>query len=95
MKLVWTAPAIADRSVIYDYIDKENPRAAAELDEGFMGSAERLRSYPEIGRPGRVPGTRELVVHKRYILVYELVGETVFVHAVVHTSRQWPPLSDG
>lgn len=95
MKLVWTAPAIADRSVIYDYIDKENPRAAAELDEGFMGSPERLRSYPEIGRPGRVPGTRELVVHKRYILVYELVGETVFVHAVVHTSRQWPPLSDG
>ncbi|MHB0888579.1 type II toxin-antitoxin system RelE/ParE family toxin [Acidithiobacillus sp.] len=53
MRLVWTEPAIADRLAIYDYMEAESLRAAAEIDELFMGAAERLRAYPEIGRPGR------------------------------------------
>jgi plasmid stabilization system protein ParE len=60
MKLVWTNSALEDRRTIYDYIDAENPRAAAELDELFKQAADRLCIYPKMGRPGRVPGTREL-----------------------------------
>lgn len=93
MKLVWTAQAVEDRGTIYDYIDAENPRAAAELDEQFMLTASRLLTHPEIGRPGRIPGTRELIAHQRYFLLYEIAGDTVSVLAVVHTSRRWPPTS--
>lgn len=93
MRLAWTEPAIADRIAIYDYIETENPRAAADLDDEFMRAADRLRSHPEIGRPGRIAGTRELVAHRRYFLVYEIAGDTVFILAVRHASRQWPPLA--
>lgn len=93
MKLIWTSQAVEDRRAIYDYIDTENPRAAAELDEQFMLAADRLRAYPEMGRLGRVSGTRELVAHQRYFLLYEVVDDAVYVLAVVHTSRQWPPIS--
>lgn len=44
-----------------------------------------------MGKPGRIMGTRELVVHRHYFLVYELHTDTVYILAVVHTSRQWPP----
>jgi toxin ParE1/3/4 len=93
LKLVWTASAFADRLAIYDYIEAENPRAAVALDERFAQAADRLREHPEMGRPGRIPGTRELVVHRRYLVVSELAGDTVYILAVVHTARQWPPVT--
>ena len=91
MRLVWTAPALADRIAIYDYIDADSPWAAAELDEQFAAAAEHLLRHPEMGRAGRLPGTRELIVHPHYVLVYRLDGDTVQVLALVHTARQWPP----
>lgn len=93
MKLVWTAPAIGDRRAIYDYVDAENPRAAAELDEQFERAANLLRTHPEMGRPGRIAGTRELIVRRRYFLLYEISDNMVAILAVVHTSRLWPPVS--
>ena len=92
MKIVWTDTAIFDRRAIYDYVDAENPRAAADLDEQFTLVIDRLRTYPEMGRPGRVPGTRELIAHRHYFLVYEVVDDVVSVLAVVHPSRRWPPI---
>ncbi len=52
-------------------------------------AATRLAEYPFMGRSGKIPGTRELLPHESYRLVYEIVGETVL--ALVHTSRRWPP----
>jgi addiction module RelE/StbE family toxin len=92
VNLIWAEPAIADRIAIYDYIESDNPRAAAALDERFLRAAERLRHQPEMGRLGRIPNTREWVAHRRYILVYELDGDLIRILAVVHTSRQWPPI---
>ncbi len=46
------------------------------------------------GRAGKISGTRELVPHESYRLVYEIEGETVWVLALVHTARQWPPIGD-
>lgn len=93
MKLAWTAPAIADRIEIYDYIEAENPSAAVKMDGRFVEAAERLRRHPEMGRPGRIPGTRELIAHRHYLLVYQLAGDTVLILAIVHTARQWPPVT--
>ena len=93
MKLSWTPEAIADRDAIFDYIEADNPAAAAALDELFSEKAERLTEHPKLGRPGRVEGTRELVVHENYILVYDIVGDLTRILRVLHAARQWPSIS--
>lgn len=91
MELFWTPEATQDRDEIYDYIEADNPAAALALDELFAEKAGRLLDHPGLGRPGRVAGTRELVVHRNYILVYEVAGDQVRVLRVLHAARQWPP----
>lgn len=91
MKLRWTPEAIHDRDSIYDYIQTDNPSAALALDEKFSELARHLVVHPRIGRPGRVEGTRELVVHQSYILIYDTSKDVIRVLRVLHTSRQWPP----
>lgn len=93
MKLSWTPEAIADRDAIFDYIEADNPAAAAALDELFSEKAERLTDHPKLGRPGRVEGTRELVVHENYILVYDIVGDLTRILRVLHAARQWRSIS--
>ena len=90
MDLLWTPEAIQDRDEIYDYIEADNPAAALALDELFAEKAGRLIDHPGLGRPGRVTGTRELVAHQNYILIYDTVGESVRVLRVLHAARQWP-----
>ena len=93
MKLSWTPEAIADRHAIFDYIEADNPATAAALDELFSEKAERLTDHPKLGRPGRVEGTRELVVHENYILVYDIVGDLTRILRVLHAARQWRSIS--
>ena len=91
MKLVWTKPAAADRREIRAYIAQDNPSAALALDELLSEKAARLTDHPQFGRPGRVIGTRELVAHRNYILIYDVTADTVRVLRVLHAARQWPP----
>jgi toxin ParE1/3/4 len=91
IELFWTPEAAQDRDEIYDYIEADNPVAALDLDEMFSDKAARLVDHPGLGRPGRISGTRELVVHRHYILVYDVVGDYVRILRVLHTARQWPP----
>lgn len=91
MDLFWTPEAINDRNEIYDYIETDNPVAALALDELFAEKAGRLIDYPDLGRPGRVAGTRELVAHQNYILVYDFSGDRVRVLRVLHAARKLPP----
>lgn len=90
IELFWTPEAIHDRDEIYDYIDADSPVAALILDELFEEKAGRLVDYPEMGRLGREVGTRELVVHKNYIIVYDMSSEQMRVLRVLHVARQWP-----
>lgn len=90
MALRWTPEAVQDREAIYDYIEADNPIAALALDERFEVGAGRLVDHPGLGRRGRVSGTRELVVHPNYILVYDVAGDLVRVLRVLHAARQWP-----
>ncbi|ATE60085.1 type II toxin-antitoxin system RelE/ParE family toxin [Thauera sinica] len=91
MKLVWTRPAQEDRKAIRKYIAVDNPSAALDLDELLSASAARLIDHPGLGRPGRVQGTRELVAHRNYILIYDVSGDLVRVLRVLHAARMWPP----
>jgi toxin ParE1/3/4 len=94
MELFWTPEAIQDREDIYDYIEVDNPAAALALDELFSEKAALLVDHPHLGRFGRVPGTRELVAHQNYLLVYDVAGDVARVLNVVHAARQWPPVSE-
>lgn len=91
MKVRWTPEAEQDRAAIIDYIAEDNPRAAARMDELFQAAAGRLRDFPRAGRPGAITGTRELIPHENYRLVYEIEGDMVWVLTLVHVARQWPP----
>lgn len=91
MNLFWTGRARFNRKVIREYIEQENPAAALALDELFAEKAGRLADHPEIGRVGRVASTREFVVHRNYILIYDVVGDQVRVLRVLHAARKWPP----
>lgn len=74
MALFWTPEAIQDRETIYDHIEADNPIAALALDELFEEKAGRLIDHPDLGRPGRVTGTRELVAHQNFMLISDKVN---------------------
>ena len=94
--MLWTPEAEQDRDDIWDYISTDNPSAAAQMDLLFSEAAARLVEFPMLGHPGKILGTRELIPHASYRLVYEIAIEanTVWVLALVHTARQWPPVMD-
>jgi toxin ParE1/3/4 len=93
VKVRWTSQAEQDRLDIMTYIAADNVRAAIAIDELFGEAASRLGDFPMIGKPGLVAGTRELIAHESYRLIYEVdePADTVWVLALVHTARQWPP----
>lgn len=90
MRVLWTPEALEDREEIWDYIAADNPRAAGRMDSLFSEAAARLSEHPKQGRVGKISGTRELIPHESYRLVYEIANETVWILALVHTARQWP-----
>ena len=94
MKVVWTDPALKDRENIINFIAEENPYAAVEMDSLFTSAGKSLEKMPDRGRVGRVIKTRELVIHKHYLIVYsiDLQCSVVYIKAIVHTSRKYPPI---
>ena len=91
MRLFWTPEAIHDRNQIYDYIEADNPHSAAVLDELIAEKSSHLADHPNLGRLGRINGTREWVVHRNYVLVNDMAGDQIRILRVLHTARQWPP----
>ncbi|SAK53170.1 translation repressor RelE [Caballeronia hypogeia] len=91
MRVRCAPEALQDREDVWAYIAEDNPLAAAHMDELFSEAAERLTSYAHFGRTGKIPGTRELIAHENYRLIYEIADE-VWVLALVHAARLWPPV---
>jgi toxin ParE1/3/4 len=91
VRLVWTQRALEDRRAIFDYIEADDPRAAVTVDERIATAVQRLVDFPQSGRPGRVEGTRELVVSRTpYIAPYLVDGDVVRILRVIHGARIWP-----
>ncbi|GAA4403081.1 type II toxin-antitoxin system RelE/ParE family toxin [Quisquiliibacterium transsilvanicum] len=91
MRVLWTLAAEQDRADIVDFIALDNPRAAIRMDEVFEAAVGRLAEHPLMGRTGEIAGTRELIPHESYRLVYEVQADTVWILALVHAARLWPP----
>lgn len=92
MSVRWSPQAIGDLSSIREFIEQENPRAGRDVVLQIIGHISRmLPAFPQSGRPGRVPGTRELVVPgTAYIVPYRVQGLEVQILRVYHAARRWP-----
>ena len=82
--------AIADRDAIMAYIAQDNPTSATDLDIEFEAKAENARRRPTLYKPGRMKGTREIVVRPNYVMVYRVTGDVVEVLRVLHSAQLWP-----
>ncbi len=91
MKISWLWLSEADLNLVFDYIRKDNPDAALSVLEMIRGAVERLASFPEMGRPGRVAGTRELILPRLpYVIAYRVRGGGIEILRVLHAARRWP-----
>ncbi len=93
MQLKWREEALANLDAEAEYIAQDNPAAAARIVVAIENAVENLKRFPALGRPGRVSGTRELVVSGTpYIIPYRVRGDTIELLLVFHASRRWPSL---
>lgn len=93
MKILWTDPAAKDLDSIESYIKEDNPVAAVDVVLSIIHTVETLLSeHSHIGKPGRVYGTRELVVpaYPAYIVVYRVLEHKLEILRILHGARKWP-----
>lgn len=85
MKVVWKTTALRDVEAHVGYLAEVNPIAARELAITHFTTGDSLSALPNRGRPGRIPGTRELLVASPYVIVYEVGTDTVSILRVWHS----------
>jgi toxin ParE1/3/4 len=93
VNIIWRRQAEADLSAAADYIAERNPEAAEQLEDRIIAAVDRLAEFSGLGRAGRVPSTRELVVSgTAYIVAYtvDTVANSVVVLRVLSGRQQWP-----
>jgi len=89
MEIIWRASAVNDLEAIREFIAQDNPQAAGRVRSGLPLS--QLGRHPDLGRAGRVEGTRELIIaNTPYIVAYRVAENQVRILAIIHTSRHWP-----
>lgn len=86
MRIVWSRQALSDRDTIWEFVASDDLFTAQRIDTEFASTVDELAEYPELGRPGLVPGTRELFPVPNYRIVYELNDDEIWILAIVHTS---------
>lgn len=91
LPVIWTEVALADLDNILNYIGERSEAAAEALQKRIEDAVGPLAQYPYLYRSGRVPGTREMVAHPNYIVVYCVMAERLEISAVLHSRQQYPP----
>ncbi len=91
MTIDWHPMARADLAEAMTYIAKEHPEAAYRTHDEISRQTSKLAKHPDMGRPGRLAGTRELVITGTpYIAAYRVSGEAVMILRILHGARRWP-----
>ena len=91
MIIVWSPRAVEHLAHLRSYIERDNPNAANRVATVLLETVEHLAELPNLGRPGRVAGTRELVVPGTpFVIPYRLRGDRLEVLAVFHGRQKWP-----
>lgn len=91
LALRWRPSARAELRDIIEYIGQVNPAAASKLRDRIFECVQPARSFPDMFRIGRIAGTREIVAHPNYIVVYRVLPDHIDVVAVLHSRQQYPP----
>ena len=88
MKLRWLSSALSELDRVHEYISQENPKAAKRVFMQIQEAGERLRQFPQSGRPVHVRGTREVVVTGLpFLIVYRITRDSVEMLRIFHTSQ--------
>ena len=96
MRVDWLPEAERNRESQLAYIAERNPRAAIDMGDAIEAAVARLADHPEGARPGRVRGTRELVVTGTpYVVVYRVEPSAILILRVLHGAQRWPPKREG
>jgi len=91
MRVEWLRQALRNLDEEAAYIATDDPAAARLVVQRVLEAVAQLADQPGLGRPGRVPGTRELVVLRtRYLVPYRVRGASIQILRVFHTSRRLP-----
>jgi toxin ParE1/3/4 len=92
MNIVWSPEAIQDLISLRAYIAEESPAGVRRIVLRILHDVEHLLpDNPHMGRPGRVPSTRELVIPRTpYIVPYRIQGASIQILRVYHGARRWP-----
>jgi toxin ParE1/3/4 len=91
VRIVWSRLAVDDREQIFDFIEANNVEAALRVDERILELVEKLSHFPEMGRPGRISKTRELVISDTpYIAAYRVAESSVLILRILHGAQLWP-----
>ncbi len=91
MDIIWLDRARREVIHIREYIAMDNPRVAQQVARRILEIAEKLRATPNIGRPGRLYGTRELVITGTpFIILYRVRDGVIEILRVIHGARRWP-----
>ena len=91
MRIRWTRAASHDLVAMRAWVGRQDPSSAARAASAILAAVEALTATPGLGRPGRAPDTRELVVwHTPYLIAYRIADAEVFILRVLHSARQWP-----
>jgi toxin ParE1/3/4 len=91
VEVIWLSRARQHLAEIIEYIANDNPTAAISVRRRIEDAAHTLAAHPDMGRQGRIDGTRELVIHGLpYIIPYRVRYGRVENLAVIHAARRWP-----
>jgi len=91
MKVVWSRRAIRHLVSLREFIAKESEQNAAVVAQRILDAIDLLQTQPEMGRHGRVLGTRELVVpNTSYVIPYRVRRQRLELIAVFHGRQKWP-----
>lgn len=91
MRVRWTTTAADDLAYIVHYIRKDNADAAQRVARTIYRSIARLGKFPHSGRIGLAENSRELVISPSpYVVVYEIIDDTVQVLRIRHAAQDWP-----
>lgn len=91
MNVRWAYRAREDRRELISHVEKESLTVAVELDDRIDAALRRLAEYPQSGRLGRAPDTRELVIHRTpYIAIYQIDDRGVRIVRLIHAAADWP-----
>jgi addiction module RelE/StbE family toxin len=89
MTVRWAQTALHDLESLRDLVSEDRPSAAVDMVERILSGIDALPRHPEMGRKGRVVGTRELIITP-YVVAYRVRNDVVELIAIIHSARRWP-----